>query len=85
MVHLHNLNLLCFTKIFKASFFFFLWTLILKLINVFFFLSTFKMNKGGRTLQDGDYEIIVVDENNPSVLADNDSHSSGPPSIKVSF
>lgn len=42
-------------------------------------------NKGGRTIQDGDYEIIVVDENNPSVLADNDSHSSGPPSIKVSF
>ncbi|XP_075154858.1 A kinase anchor protein rugose isoform X7 [Haematobia irritans] len=37
---------------------------------------------GGRTIQDGDYEIIVVDENNPSVLADNDSHSSGPPSIK---
>uniref|UniRef100_A0A1I8Q9G8 Neurobeachin n=1 Tax=Stomoxys calcitrans TaxID=35570 RepID=A0A1I8Q9G8_STOCA len=36
----------------------------------------------GRTIQDGDYEIIVVDENNPSVLADNDSHSSGPPSIK---
>lgn len=43
-----------------------------------------KINKGGRTIQDGDYEIIVVDENNPSVLADNDSHSSGPPSIKVS-
>ncbi|XP_046801790.1 neurobeachin isoform X2 [Lucilia cuprina] len=37
---------------------------------------------GGRTIHDGDYEIIVVDENNPSVLADNDSHSSGPPSIK---
>ncbi|XP_055840736.1 neurobeachin isoform X9 [Episyrphus balteatus] len=37
---------------------------------------------GSRTIQDGDYEIIVVDENNPSVLADNDSHSSGPPSIK---
>ncbi|XP_067642068.1 neurobeachin isoform X11 [Eurosta solidaginis] len=37
---------------------------------------------GTRTIQDGDYEIIVVDENNPSVLADNDSHSSGPPSIK---
>ncbi|XP_037816261.1 neurobeachin isoform X10 [Lucilia sericata] len=36
----------------------------------------------GRTIHDGDYEIIVVDENNPSVLADNDSHSSGPPSIK---
>uniref|UniRef100_A0A1I8Q9G7 Neurobeachin n=1 Tax=Stomoxys calcitrans TaxID=35570 RepID=A0A1I8Q9G7_STOCA len=39
-------------------------------------------SSGGRTIQDGDYEIIVVDENNPSVLADNDSHSSGPPSIK---
>ncbi|XP_017129763.1 neurobeachin isoform X10 [Drosophila elegans] len=37
---------------------------------------------GGRQIQDSDYEIIVVDENNPSVLADNDSHSSGPPSIK---
>lgn len=33
---------------------------------------------------DGDYEVIVVDENNSSVLAD-DSHSSGPPSIKVHF
>ncbi len=35
-------------------------------------------------MQDGDYEVIVVDENNSSVLADQDSHSSGPPSIKVS-
>lgn len=34
-------------------------------------------------MQDGDYEVIVVDENNSSVLADNESHSSGPPSIKV--
>ncbi|XP_037920079.1 neurobeachin isoform X4 [Hermetia illucens] len=42
----------------------------------------FRNNTGSRTIQDGDYEIIVVDENNPSVLADNDSHSSGPPSIK---
>ncbi|EDW72156.2 uncharacterized protein Dwil_GK10290 [Drosophila willistoni] len=39
---------------------------------------------GARQIQDSDYEIIVVDENNPSVLADNDSHSSGPPSIKTS-
>lgn len=38
---------------------------------------------GTRNIQDGDYEVIVVDENNSSVLAD-DSHSSGPPSIKVS-
>jgi hypothetical protein len=38
---------------------------------------------GRRNLQDGDYEIIVVDENNTSVLADHDSRSSGPPSIKV--
>lgn len=37
---------------------------------------------GSRNHQDGDYEVIVVDENNSSVLAD-DSHSSGPPSIKV--
>lgn len=37
---------------------------------------------GTRTVHDGDYEVIVVDENNSSVLAD-DSHSSGPPSIKV--
>lgn len=36
----------------------------------------------GTQNQDGDYEVIVVDENNSSVLAD-DSHSSGPPSIKV--
>ncbi|XP_055840739.1 neurobeachin isoform X12 [Episyrphus balteatus] len=42
----------------------------------------YRNNTGSRTIQDGDYEIIVVDENNPSVLADNDSHSSGPPSIK---
>lgn len=35
-------------------------------------------------MQDGDYEVIVVDENNSSVLAENESHSSsGPPSIKV--
>lgn len=41
--------------------------------------------RSGGALQDGnDYEVIVVDENNSSVLADNDSHSSGPPSIKVS-
>lgn len=40
---------------------------------------------GSGGLQDGnDYDVIVVDENNSSVLADNDSHSSGPPSIKVS-
>lgn len=37
---------------------------------------------GTRNIHDGDYEVIVVDENNSSVLAD-DSHSSGPPSIKV--
>lgn len=42
-------------------------------------------NGGSDGLVDGnDYEVIVVDENNSSVLADNDSHSSGPPSIKVS-
>ncbi|XP_058444135.1 neurobeachin isoform X3 [Malaya genurostris] len=39
---------------------------------------------GNRSLQDGDYEVIVVDENNSSVIADNDSHSSGPLSIKAS-
>ncbi|XP_055616810.1 neurobeachin isoform X5 [Toxorhynchites rutilus septentrionalis] len=38
---------------------------------------------GNRSLQDGDYEVIVVDENNSSVIADNDSHSSGPLSIKT--
>ncbi|XP_055712585.1 neurobeachin isoform X8 [Phlebotomus papatasi] len=38
--------------------------------------------QGTRTIQDEDYEVIVVDENNSSVLADNESHSSGPPSIK---
>ncbi|XP_058444144.1 neurobeachin isoform X11 [Malaya genurostris] len=40
--------------------------------------------QGNRSLQDGDYEVIVVDENNSSVIADNDSHSSGPLSIKAS-
>lgn len=35
-------------------------------------------------MQDGDYEVIVLDENS-SALAEHDSHSSGPPSIKVSF
>ncbi|XP_055524886.1 neurobeachin isoform X9 [Wyeomyia smithii] len=40
--------------------------------------------QGNRSLQDGDYEVIVVDENNSSVIADNDSHSSGPLSIKGS-
>ncbi|XP_039429712.1 neurobeachin isoform X18 [Culex pipiens pallens] len=38
--------------------------------------------QGNRSLQDGDYEVIVVDENNSSVIADNESHSSGPLSIK---
>nr|CAD7455504.1 unnamed protein product [Timema tahoe] len=33
--------------------------------------------------EDGEYEVIVVDENNSSVLADHDIHSSGPPSLKV--
>ncbi|PSN35707.1 hypothetical protein C0J52_10177 [Blattella germanica] len=32
--------------------------------------------------EDGEYEVIVVDENNSSVLADHDTHSSGPPSLK---
>jgi hypothetical protein len=45
----------------------------------------FSQFAGTRTIQDGDYEVIVVDENNSSVLAENESHSSsGPPSIKVS-
>nr|CAD7255917.1 unnamed protein product [Timema shepardi] len=34
--------------------------------------------------EDGEYEVIVVDENNSSVLADHDIHSSGPPSLKGS-
>ena len=33
--------------------------------------------------EDGEYEVIVVDENNSSILADPDAHSSGPPSLKV--
>jgi hypothetical protein len=33
--------------------------------------------------QDGKYEVEVVDENNLSILADPDAHSSGPPSLKV--
>ncbi|XP_052124935.1 neurobeachin isoform X3 [Frankliniella occidentalis] len=32
--------------------------------------------------EDGEYDVIVVDENNSSVLADHDSHSSGPTSLK---
>ncbi|XP_055684440.1 neurobeachin isoform X15 [Lutzomyia longipalpis] len=43
----------------------------------------FRSAPGTRTIQDEDYEVIVVDENNSSVLADNESHSSGPPSIKA--
>uniref|UniRef100_A0A182N1I2 Neurobeachin n=1 Tax=Anopheles dirus TaxID=7168 RepID=A0A182N1I2_9DIPT len=38
---------------------------------------------GTQSMQEGDYEVIVVDENNSSVIADNDSHSSGPLSIKA--
>lgn len=50
---------------------------------VCFVIYDFIANRiGSRNIQDGDYEVIVVDENNSSVLAD-DSHSSGPPSIKV--
>lgn len=48
------------------------------------FVIIFPPPLGNRSLQDGDYEVIVVDENNSSVIADNDSHSSGPLSIKVS-
>lgn len=48
-------------------------------INLKFCVTIFT---GPRNHQDGDYEVIVVDENNSPVLAD-DSHSSGPPSIKV--
>lgn len=48
------------------------------------FATVFRLISGTRTIQDEDYEVIVVDENNSSVLADNESHSSGPPSIKVS-
>lgn len=33
---------------------------------------------------DGEYEVIIVDENNSSILADHDVSSSGPPSTKVS-
>ncbi|CAO1392263.1 unnamed protein product [Diamesa tonsa] len=45
--------------------------------------NNYYRNTGTRTIQDGDYEVIVVDENNSSVLAENESHSSsGPPSIK---
>lgn len=33
---------------------------------------------------DGEYEVIIVDENNSSILADHDVTSSGPPSTKVS-
>uniref|UniRef100_A0A1B0D3F4 BEACH domain-containing protein n=1 Tax=Phlebotomus papatasi TaxID=29031 RepID=A0A1B0D3F4_PHLPP len=46
------------------------------------FATVFRLISGTRTIQDEDYEVIVVDENNSSVLADNESHSSGPPSIK---
>lgn len=56
---------------------------ILPITHCNFFFYFYSNNEGGRNMQDGDYEIIVVDENNPSVLADNESHSSGPPSIKV--
>lgn len=53
------------------------------LINPIVFSLPFPTLAGTRTIQDGDYEVIVVDENNSSVLAENESHSSGPPSIKV--
>lgn len=33
--------------------------------------------------EDGECEVIIVDENNSSILADPDTHSSGPPSLKV--
>lgn len=34
---------------------------------------------------DGEYEVIIVDENNSSILADHDVTSSGPPSTKVNL
>jgi hypothetical protein len=54
------------------------------LINSIAFIFS-PLGTGTRTIQDGDYEVIVVDENNSSVLAENESHSSGPPSIKVNI
>ncbi|XP_024893571.1 neurobeachin-like [Temnothorax curvispinosus] len=33
---------------------------------------------------DGEYEVIIVDENNSSILADHDVTLSGPPSTKLS-
>ena len=33
--------------------------------------------------EDGEYEVTVVDENNLSILADSDAHSSEPPLLKV--
>jgi hypothetical protein len=33
--------------------------------------------------EDGEYEVIIVDENNSSILADPETHSSGQPSLKV--
>jgi hypothetical protein len=32
--------------------------------------------------EDGEYWVIVVDENNNFIIADSDAHSSGPPSLK---
>ncbi|XP_015604572.1 neurobeachin isoform X4 [Cephus cinctus] len=39
------------------------------------------MNQPG-SQDDGEYEVIIVDENNSSILADHDVTSSGPPSTK---
>ncbi|XP_018047115.1 PREDICTED: neurobeachin isoform X2 [Atta colombica] len=39
------------------------------------------MNQSG-SQDDGEYEVIIVDENNSSILADHDVTSSGPPSTK---
>ncbi|XP_066592633.1 neurobeachin isoform X4 [Prorops nasuta] len=40
------------------------------------------MSQSAGSQDDGEYEVIIVDENNSSILADHDVTSSGPPSTK---
>lgn len=55
---------------------------ILKITFLFYISGSGRVSHSG-SQDDGEYEVIVVDENNSSILADHDVPSSGPPSTKV--
>ncbi|KOC66217.1 Neurobeachin [Habropoda laboriosa] len=70
----------------ELSSFFFFW--FLSFFTIFLLTSLYNRCRTGGIMSqagsqdDGEYEVIIVDENNSSILADHDVTSSGPPSTK---